>query len=551
MFDGLGKLKDTVVTLHINPDVTPVAQRLRRTPFQMRERVESKLAELVASDIIEPVNGPTPWVNPIIIVPKRDGDIRLIDVNKAQSNSTNTDEYVRFGAINTTPNAMTTKEVERASAEDAELEQLRQCINTDAWGDSPNKLYTAVSAELCVIGELVLRGTRLVIPRELHSRVLTLAHEGHRGIVGTKQALRCKVWWPGIDKDAERYCRTCHGCQLVAQPDPPEPIRSTILSIEPWQDLAVDLLGPLPTGHSILVVIDYYSRFYEYSILLSTTTEKVIECLEEIFTRQSYPMTLKSDNGPQFRSEEFRDYCRLNAIQHLRVTAKWAQANGEVERQNASIMKRIRIAQAGGQDWRKELRKYIYQYRCLPHPTTGKSPAEMNYRRKFRGKLPNYTSDNYIDREVHDRDAEQKGLSRQYADSRRGARYTDVSEGDTVLLRQEKTNKFSTNFNPTPHTVLQKNGNSLVVQSPDGATYSRNSSHVKRYMTTTCEDDAEQLDPVAPSTRVSTPHRPPEADDEVATCDTPTVAQPQLYSPPRRPQRLKQMPTRLADYILQ
>ena len=84
VFDGLGKLKDTVVTLHINPGVTSVAQPLRRTPFQMRERVESKLAELVASDIIEPVNGPTPWVNQIIIVPKRDGDIRLcIDMRRA------------------------------------------------------------------------------------------------------------------------------------------------------------------------------------------------------------------------------------------------------------------------------------------------------------------------------------------------------------------------------------------------------------------------------------------------------------------------------------
>ena len=37
----------------------------------------------------------------------------------------------------------------------------------------------------------------------------------------------------------------------------------------------------------------------------------------------------------------------LYAIQHLHVTAKWAQANGEVERQNASIMKRVPIAQLG------------------------------------------------------------------------------------------------------------------------------------------------------------------------------------------------------------
>ena len=55
-------------------------------------------------------------------------------------------------------------------------------------------------------------------------------------------------------------------------------------------------------------------------------------------------MTNKSDNGSQFRSDEFGEYCTLYAIQHMRVTAKWAQANWEDERQNASIMKRVRIA---------------------------------------------------------------------------------------------------------------------------------------------------------------------------------------------------------------
>ena len=51
-------------------------------------------------------------------------------------------------------------------------------------------------------------------------------------------------------------------------------------------------------------------------------------------------MTIKFDNGPQFRSDEFGEYRTHYAIRHLRVTAKWAQANGKVERQNASIVKR-------------------------------------------------------------------------------------------------------------------------------------------------------------------------------------------------------------------
>ncbi len=113
----------------------------------------------------------------------------------------------------------------------------------------------------------------------------------------------------------------------------------------PWQDLAVDLLGPLPSKHSILVVVNYYSRFYENGILTSTTTSNMIDSLKGIFSRHGLPTTLKSDNGPQFRSDEG------NGIKHLKTTPKWAQANGKVECQNASIMKRIRIVQLEGLDW--------------------------------------------------------------------------------------------------------------------------------------------------------------------------------------------------------
>jgi len=35
----------------------------------------------------------------------------------------------------------------------------------------------------------------------------------------------------------------------------------------PWQDVAIDVLGPLPSGESLLVVVDYYSRFFEVVIM--------------------------------------------------------------------------------------------------------------------------------------------------------------------------------------------------------------------------------------------------------------------------------------------
>ena len=96
----------------------------------------------------------------------------------------------------------------------------------------------------------------------------------------------------------------------------PEPIKPTPLPRGPWQDLAVDLLGPLPSGDSVLVVVDYFSRFYEIGVMQSTTSEKIIERLEEIFTTHGLPLSVTSDNGPQFRSDVLERYLKGRGVEH-------------------------------------------------------------------------------------------------------------------------------------------------------------------------------------------------------------------------------------------
>ena len=70
VFSGVGKMKNYQVKLHIDKTVKPVAQAHRRIPFHVRKQVESKLKEMEDNDIIERVEGPTPWVSPIVVVPK-------------------------------------------------------------------------------------------------------------------------------------------------------------------------------------------------------------------------------------------------------------------------------------------------------------------------------------------------------------------------------------------------------------------------------------------------------------------------------------------------
>ena len=269
-----------------------------------------------------------------------------------------TEEYIRYVAENAAPRAIPIQEIEEASAEDDEITMLRKCVQTNDWTVG-EPAFKAVRNELTVLGKLVFRGTRLVIPRKLCKQVLKLAHEGHQGIVKTKQRFRTKLWWPGIDREAEHRCRTCHGCQLVGKPLHPEPMKRTELPTQPWQDLAADLLGPLPTGEYLLVVVDYFSRFFEVAITKSVTSGKMINCLEEIFATHGLPLSIKTDNGRQVVSEEFEAYLKDNNIEQRTSTPLWPQANSEVKRQNKSLLKAMRIAHNEGRHWRKDMHKLL------------------------------------------------------------------------------------------------------------------------------------------------------------------------------------------------
>ncbi|XP_015755918.1 PREDICTED: uncharacterized protein LOC107335405 [Acropora digitifera] len=84
VFSGIGNLKEYRLKLHVDPEVTPVAQKPRRVPFALREKLTAKVEDLIAKDIVERVDGSTSWVSPVVVAPKSEGDIRLcVDMRKA------------------------------------------------------------------------------------------------------------------------------------------------------------------------------------------------------------------------------------------------------------------------------------------------------------------------------------------------------------------------------------------------------------------------------------------------------------------------------------
>ena len=161
----------------------------------------------------------------------------------------------------------------------------------------------------------------------------------------------------------------------------------------------------------------------------SITGEKIVSLMSKVFVTRGLPFSLRTDNGPQFISDHVKGYLGKNGIEHRQTTYLWPQANGEIERQNRTILKRLRIAEAEGRDWRSQMDDFLMMY-----STTGVSPAEFLVGRKVRTKSPQLQEFTCED-EIRDRDSERKEKGKMYADCKRNACESDIQKDDKVLLR--------------------------------------------------------------------------------------------------------------------
>ena len=168
----------------------------------------------------------------------------------------------------------------------------------------------------------------------------------------------------------------------------------------------------------------------------------------------------------------------------------------------------------------------------------------MLFGRKIRTKLPEL-SNVHVKQEVRDKDDERKSKSKAYADMQRNARYSEVLPGDKVLVQQERKNKLTTRFEPSPYTVVNKHGNNLIVQSPGGAQYSRSTSHVKKLL----ENDDTHDDTQSISEVMIT--REPHKQDKLTPQQRVVIPEPNVVEPEvplRRSQRHRVAPSYLKDY---
>lgn len=77
VFSGLGCIRGVVYNTKMNADVKPVVNPPRKVSHAMLNPLKRSLDKLVDQAIIEPVTEPTDWVNSLVVIEKKSGELRL------------------------------------------------------------------------------------------------------------------------------------------------------------------------------------------------------------------------------------------------------------------------------------------------------------------------------------------------------------------------------------------------------------------------------------------------------------------------------------------
>ena len=121
---------------------------------------------------------------------------------------------------------------------------------------------------------------------------------------------------PDINKAIEEVVCQCETCTQFQSQNAAAPLTPTPTPSCPWQMCAIDIFTLEGIDH--LVVGDFYSKMIFVQCLppSQSNANKVVSLLKEMFSEHGIPEVLHSDNGPQYASAQFADFCIAWGISH-------------------------------------------------------------------------------------------------------------------------------------------------------------------------------------------------------------------------------------------
>lgn len=392
------------------------------------------------------------------------------------------------------------QQIEEETLVDPELQRVKQYIQ-HGWPISSRdvspslKPYLQTQSQLSLVDNLVTFGSRIVIPRSLRKEMLGRLHESHQGVNKCRENAQMCIWWPGISKDIFAEVDKCLTCRQNRPSQRGEPLIPSPLPSRPWESVSADLCEFKKKHY--LIVVDKYSRWVEVKFISSLSSLAIISRLKDVIATHGVFDSIMTDNGPQFVSNEFKDFAAMYGFQHTTSSPHFPQSNGEVE-------SAVKIAKSILQQDDTQLA--LLNYRTTRHSATGVSPAEALMGRRLKTRLPVLVSLLTPKPSDHDEissaDTRSKQLYKFHYDRRNGTRLLEpLQPGKEVLAKTDGEKSWDVRGRVVRADLENR---TYIIQTPSGD-LRRNRKH---------------LQPVAGKAEVETPSADEALKETQPTSDT-------------------------------
>ncbi|KAK3549941.1 hypothetical protein QTP86_016871, partial [Hemibagrus guttatus] len=300
LFTGLGKMEGEY-NIVLKPGAQPFSLSTpRRISLPLLLKVKEELIRMEQQGVISKVEGPTEWCAPMVAVPKNTGRVRMCSDLTELNKSVLREKHPLPSVEHTLGQLAGAKVFSKLDA------------NAGFWQIPLSKESSLLTTFITPFGHYCYNRLCFGISSvpehflECMSRIL----EGLEGVLCQMDDVL--IWGATQSEHDNRLRKALSRLRMQVSH-----LMTNGFQIDNKQDL---------------IIVDYFSRYFEVAKLTSTTSEAVIEHFKSIFACQGIPVEVRSDNGSQFVYESFKKFAQDWGFNHVTSSPHFPQSNGKAER---------------------------------------------------------------------------------------------------------------------------------------------------------------------------------------------------------------------------
>ncbi|CAB3241454.1 unnamed protein product [Arctia plantaginis] len=326
-------------TIHIQSDHKPLEIIFKKSLCDAPKRIQRMLLQLVGFDIV--VNF-VKGVNVNIAdamsrLPATDMAEKDIIVAKIIEESD--------GLTETGISATTLHEIREHLNEEEVAVRLKWFIE-NGWPDQEKMLpalmkdWWKVREQLTVCDGIILKNQQVYIPEKMRGDILEKNHKGHQGLEACLRYARSRVFWIHMARDIKDTVHKCEICEeLDVKRNQKETLQLRKVPEGPWMEVATDILEY--DKHKYLVVVDYFSSFFEFKRLHNVSSHSTISALKHIFARYGVPqLNKKMQRYKKTHDSSAKDLPSLRVGESVRVLLNPSGINDPIWKRGV-VLKRL------------------------------------------------------------------------------------------------------------------------------------------------------------------------------------------------------------------